>query len=79
MIWYDMIYDICDMMWYDIRYDMIYLTAIGSTPSCSSTVHIYTQTVHGTTQLFLVKEKFRTALIYNYRNEVNKTEGMNND
>jgi len=30
---------------------MIYLlTAIGLTPGGSSTVHIYTQTVHGTTQ-----------------------------
>jgi uncharacterized integral membrane protein len=37
-----------------IRY-MIYmiylLTAIGLTPSGSSTVHIYTQTIHRTTQL----------------------------
>ena len=32
-------------------YDMIYLlTAIGLTPSGSSTVHIYVQTVHRTTQ-----------------------------
>jgi len=30
-------------------YDMIYLTAIGLTPGGSSTVHIYTQTVHSTT------------------------------
>jgi hypothetical protein len=31
---------------------MIYLlTAVGSTPGGSSTVHIYTQTVHRTTQL----------------------------
>jgi len=31
---------------------LIYLlTAVGLTPSCSSTVHIYTQTVHRTTQL----------------------------
>jgi uncharacterized integral membrane protein len=31
---------------------MIYLlTAIGLTPDCSSTVHIYTQTIYGTTQL----------------------------
>jgi hypothetical protein len=29
---------------------MIYLTAIGLPPSGSSTVHIYTQTIHGTTQ-----------------------------
>jgi len=32
-------------------YDMIYLfTAIGLTPGSSSTVHIYTQTIHRTTQ-----------------------------
>jgi hypothetical protein len=31
-------------------YDMIYLTAIGLPPGGSSTVHIYTQTVHRTTQ-----------------------------
>ena len=33
-------------------YDMIYLsTAIGMTPGGSSTVHIYTQTIHRTTQI----------------------------
>jgi len=43
----DMIYDII----YDIIYDMIYLlTEIGLTPSGSSTEHIYTKTVHRTTQ-----------------------------
>jgi len=31
-------------------YDMIYLTAIGFTPGGSSTVHLYTQTIHRTTQ-----------------------------
>ena len=58
MIWYDMIYDIWyDMIWYYIVlyyicYDMIYLlTAISLTPGVSSTVHIYTQTVHRTTHL----------------------------
>jgi len=30
---------------------MIYLTAVGLTPSGSSTIHIYTQTIHRTTQL----------------------------
>ena len=41
-IWYDMI---------DIWYDMIYLlTAIWLTPGGSSTVHIYTQTIHRTKQ-----------------------------
>jgi len=30
---------------------LIYLTAIGLTPGGSSTVHIYTKTIHRTTQL----------------------------
>jgi len=34
-----------------IRYDTYLLTAIGLTPGGSSTVHIYTQTTHRTTQL----------------------------
>jgi len=60
MIWYDMIwYDMIwyDMIWYDmIWYDMIWytiwyiLTAIGLSPGGSNTVHIYTQTIHRTTQ-----------------------------
>jgi hypothetical protein len=38
-------------MIYDMIYDMIYLlTAIGLPPGGSSTVHIYTQTIHRTTQ-----------------------------
>jgi len=45
MLRYDIIYDICCMI-----YDMIYLTAIGLTPGGSSTAHIYTQTIHRTTQ-----------------------------
>ena len=39
------------MMMMIMIYDMIYmLTAIGLTPSGSSTVHIYTQTIRRTTQ-----------------------------
>jgi hypothetical protein len=34
-----------------IRYGVIYLTTIELTPGGSSTVHIYTQTVHRKTQL----------------------------
>jgi hypothetical protein len=41
-------------MWYDmtyyIIYDMIYLTAIGLTHGGSNIVHIYTKTIHRTTQ-----------------------------
>ena len=46
LIWYDMI-------WYDmIWYDMIYLsTAVGLTPGGTGTAHIYTQTIHRTTQI----------------------------
>jgi hypothetical protein len=33
-----------------LSYDMIYLTAIGLPPGGSSTIHIYTQTVHRTTK-----------------------------
>jgi len=47
MIRYDTIYD---TIRYDMIYDMIYLTSIGLTPGSSSTVHIYTQTIHRTTQ-----------------------------
>jgi hypothetical protein len=63
MIWYDMIwymiYMIYDMMiWYMIydmydmiRYAMMYLlTAIGLSSGGISTVHIYIQTIHRTTQ-----------------------------
>jgi hypothetical protein len=35
---------------YILEYDMIYLTAIGLPPGGSSTVHIYTQTIHRTIQ-----------------------------
>jgi len=45
----DMWHVACDV-WY-VVYDMIYLlTAIGLTPGGSSTVHIYTKTIHRTTQ-----------------------------
>jgi len=40
------------MIFYDMICDMICLTAIELTPGCSSTVHIYTQTIHRTTQKF---------------------------
>jgi len=43
-----------------IWYDMIYLlTAIGLPPGGSSTVHIYTQTVHRTTQNKQYKERHK--------------------
>jgi hypothetical protein len=39
-------------IWYDVVYDKIYLlTAVWLTPGVSSTVHIYTQTMHRTTEL----------------------------
>jgi len=42
LVWY--------MILYYIWYAIIYLTAIGLTPGGSSTVHIYTQTIHRRTQ-----------------------------
>jgi len=43
-------YDVYDIYIYDV-YDTIYLlTAVGLTPGGSSTVHIYTQTVHTSTR-----------------------------
>ena len=54
-IWYDMMYMIWYKIWYMIWYDMIYLlTANGLTPYGSSTVHIYTQTIHRITQLTIL-------------------------
>jgi len=44
--------------------DMIYLTAIGLTPGGSSTVHIYTQTIHRTTQP-TQKKIYRTTQFIN--------------
>jgi len=39
-------------LWYDmVWYDIYLLTAIGLTPGGSSTVHIYTKTIHRTTPL----------------------------
>jgi len=38
-------------LWYDVIYDIYLLTSIGLPPGGSSTVHIYTQTIHRTTQL----------------------------
>jgi hypothetical protein len=56
MIWYTIWYDIRYMIYDTIRYDMIWydtiylLTAIGLSPGGSSTLTIYTQTIHRTTQ-----------------------------
>jgi len=57
---YDIWYDIWYKLRYMIRYDMIYLlTAIGLTPGGSSTVHIYTQTIHRTTQITTEQHKWQ--------------------
>jgi len=47
-----------------IQHGMIYLTAIGLIPGGSSTVHIYTQTIHRTTQSEQTKHT-TTQLIWN--------------
>ena len=48
MIWYMTWYDIymIYMIWYVIWYMIYLLTSIGLPPGDSSTVHIYTQTIH---------------------------------
>ena len=44
---------------------MIYLlTAIGLSPDGSSTVHIYTQTIHGTTQITTNVEECRPCPVF---------------
>jgi hypothetical protein len=64
-IWHDMIWLWYDTIWYDMIYDVIYLlTAIGLTPSGSSTVHIYKQTIHRTTQS--TQTIHRTAQLTNW-------------
>ena len=50
MIWYDMIYDMI--------YDIYLLTAFGLTIGGSSTVHIYTQTIHRTPQITTEQHKY---------------------
>jgi len=44
-------------MIYDMIYDIYLLIAIGLSPGASSTVHIYTQTIHGTTQITTEQHK----------------------
>jgi hypothetical protein len=53
---YDML---CDMLWYDI----CLLTAVGLTPSGSSTVHIYTQTMHRTNKQYM-EQTIKEQTIY---------------
>jgi len=49
----------------EVSFDMIYLlTAIRLTPSGSSTVHIYTQTIHRTTQLTTNWEERGSCLVF---------------
>jgi hypothetical protein len=52
-----MVYDtIYNMVWYGMIY---LLTTVGYPPSGSSTVHIYTQTIHRTTQNKQYTEKYK--------------------
>jgi hypothetical protein len=60
---------------------MIYLTVIGLTPGGSSTVHIYTQTIHRTTQFtnwedcgpYLVFARYTLAFALQLRKKHGKT------
>jgi len=69
-IWYDMIW--CDVMWCDV---MIYLTAVELTPGGSSTVHIYTQTIHRTAQSTqtIPRATHSTQTIYRTTKLIHKT------
>jgi uncharacterized integral membrane protein len=59
-----------DVIWY--TRNMIYLlTAIGLTPSDSSTVHIYTQTIHKTTQLTTLVGRFSGIRTQIGQNKIN--------
>ena len=71
MIWYDMIW--YDMIWYDmIWYDVIYLlTAIGLSPSGSSTVHIYTKIIHRTTKLTTLVGRISGIRTQSGQNKIN--------
>jgi len=53
-------------------YDMVYLlTAIGLTPGGSSTVHIYTQTIHRTTQLTTMVGRLSGIRTQSGQNKIN--------
>jgi hypothetical protein len=62
---------------------MIYLlTEIGSTPGGSSTVHIYTQTIHRTIQITyktqITTEQQENNKINDKKNTINKNNTINN-
>jgi hypothetical protein len=59
---------------------MIYvLTAIGSTPGGSSTVHIYTQTIYRTTQLIREECPFFTTYGLAFAIQLRKEQGKTSD
>jgi len=59
------------MLWFTC-YDMIYLlTAIGLTPGGSSAVHIYTQTIHRTTQLTTLVGRLSGIRTQSGQNKIN--------
>ena len=55
-----------------IWYDTIYSTVIGLTPGASSTVHIYTQTAHRTTQLTTLVERLSGIRTQSGQTKVNE-------
>jgi hypothetical protein len=64
-------------MVYDMLYDMIYsLTAIGLTPGGSSTVHIYTQTIHRITQYNTIPRTEHTQQWIHKHNKKNMKEAV---
>jgi hypothetical protein len=54
----------------NMMYDIFFVSANGLTPGGSSTIHIYTQTIHRTTQIKQYTEKHKTN---NSQNNINQT------
>ena len=65
-----------------LTHNMIYLsTVVGLTPGGSSTVHIYTQTIHRTTQItpsLEIKKLFRNEIRYEKVDRIDQNQGRNN-
>jgi uncharacterized integral membrane protein len=53
-MWSDLLQQVLGV---DLKLMICLLTAVGLSPGGSSTVHIYTQTIHGTTQLTTEQHK----------------------
>jgi hypothetical protein len=68
------------ILYYIILYYIIYLTAVVLTPGCSCIVHIYTQTVHRTTQFDNINNaiKNRTTQLTTEQHNQQQNNTINN-